>query len=71
MIPVTMWCKGSVCSHMTAGITGLNRAEDKNVCLVFVVCVMSPVMGRLLVQSPTGCVPACVHVCVCVISKSK
>jgi hypothetical protein len=74
MIPVAMWSKASVlsiCSHMIAGITGLNHAEVMDVCLVSVVCCVRNVVCDGLITCSEESYWVCAGVCVCVISKSK
>ena len=68
MIPVAMWSKVSVCSHMIAGITGLNHAEDTDICLVFVVCCVCnvPCEGLITCSEESYWVCACIYLCVCV-----
>ena len=67
MIPAAMWPKVSVCSHLIAGIMGMNHAEDMDVCLVFVVCCVRDVLCDGLFTCSEGVLlGVCVCVCVCV-----
>jgi len=65
--------EASVCSRLTAGITGSNPAEDMDVrllCVLYVVQVAASAKGRRLVQRrPTGFV--CRIVCALETSKMR
>lgn len=67
MIPAAMWPKVSVCSHLIAGIMGLNHAENMDVCLVFIVCCVRDVLcdGLVSCSEESYWVCACMSVCVC------
>jgi len=53
-IPVVVCSKAWVCSCSCAGIAGSNPAEGMEVCLLWVLCVVTP--GHSLVQrNPTEC----------------
>jgi len=65
IIPVAMWSKASVCSHMIAGITGLNHTEDLDVCLMFVVCYVHNVLCDGLITCSGESYLVCACICVC------